>query len=62
MSDICESELDQNVDQISSRFVSTCSLEEEGDPGPGRPQGTGARLWGRVRNTLLRQKVNHVDG
>lgn len=52
-------------------------VQPEGSPGPGgeqqpersveepegkRPPNTGARLWGRVRSKLLRQKVLRVRG
>ncbi len=43
---------DESVDQVSN------GVEEEGDAAPRRPAGTGARLWDRVRSSLLRQKVN----
>lgn len=36
---------------------SSSSVEEEGDTAPMKPTGTGARLWDRVRSTLLRPKV-----
>lgn len=34
-----------------------CCLEAGNEPGAKRPPNTGARLWGRVRSKLLRQKV-----
>nr|XP_046206362.1 breakpoint cluster region protein-like isoform X4 [Oncorhynchus gorbuscha] len=56
MGEICDEEL--ILDQTSSQFTSSCSLEDEEDTGPRKPPGTGARLWGRVRSTLLRQKLD----
>lgn len=55
MGETCDEEL--ILGQTSSQFTSSCSLEDEGDTGPRKPPGTGAQLWGRVRSTLLRQKV-----
>lgn len=59
---------DGRVKASSSKLMkeesnSSCSVEEEEeevevDVGLRRASSTGARLWGRVRNTLLRQKVN----
>lgn len=52
-----------NKDVNSKEFFNKCEEEkqEEGeeklDIGMRRHPSTGARLWGRVRNTLLRQKV-----
>lgn len=34
-----------------------CCLDQLEEPGSKRPPNTGARLWGRVRSKLLRQKV-----
>lgn len=34
-----------------------CCLDRLEEPGSKRPPNTGARLWGRVRSKLLRQKV-----
>lgn len=34
-----------------------CCLDPLEEPGSKRPPNTGARLWGRVRSKLLRQKV-----
>lgn len=42
---------EERVDQASS------SVEEEGDTVPRKPPSTGARLWDRVRSSLLRPKV-----
>ncbi len=42
---------EDSVDQASS------GLEEEGDAAPRKPPNTGARLWDRVRSSLLRPKV-----
>lgn len=42
---------EESVDQASS------GLEEEGDAAPRKPPNTGARLWDRVRSSLLRPKV-----
>lgn len=50
---------------MKEELISSCAVEEEEkqeedeevDTGLRRGPSTGARLWGRVRNTLLRQKV-----
>lgn len=42
---------DDSVDQASS------GVEEDGDTAPRKPPSTGARLWDRVRSSLLRPKV-----
>lgn len=39
-----------------------CCLDRLEEPGSKRPPNTGARLWGRVRSKLLRQKVLAVGG
>lgn len=59
MGETCTEELilDQTSSLIGEVNTSSCSLEDEGDTGPRKPPGTGARLWGKVRSTLLRQKV-----
>lgn len=50
MSEIHPNE-EENADQASS------GLEEEGDTATRKAPGTGARLWDRVRSSLLRPKV-----
>lgn len=48
----CKPNEEESVDQASN------SLEgEEGDTAPRKPQSTGARLWDRVRSSVLRRKV-----
>lgn len=50
---------------MKEELISSCAVEEEEkqeedeevDIGLRRSPSTGARLWGRVRSTLLRQKV-----
>jgi len=50
---------------MKEELISSCEVEEEEkqdeeeevDIGLRRGPSTGARLWGRVRSTLLRQKV-----
>lgn len=42
---------EESVDQANS------GLEEEGDATPRKPPSTGARLWDRVRSSLLKPKV-----
>lgn len=39
-----------------------CCLGQLEEPGSKRPPNTGARLWGRVRSKLLRQKVLEGTG
>ena len=39
-----------------------CCLDPLEEPGSKRPPNTGARLWGRVRSKLLRQKVREGAG
>lgn len=39
-----------------------CCLDQLEEPGGKRPPNTGARLWGRVRSKLLRQKVLEGTG
>lgn len=39
-----------------------CCLDQLEEPGGKRPPNTGARLWGRVRSKLLRQKVLEGPG
>lgn len=54
---------------MKEEFISSCAVEEEEKPeedeevdtGLRRGPSTGARLWGRVRNTLLRQKVTRAS-
>ncbi|KAG9354658.1 hypothetical protein JZ751_001371 [Albula glossodonta] len=46
------------ADKTCGQFLGSCSLEGEEDGGTNKPAGTGARLWGRVRNTILRQKLD----
>lgn len=63
-------EQDGRVKAASAKLMkeelnSSCSVEDEEeevevDVGLRRSSSTGARLWGRVRNTLLRQKVNSL--
>lgn len=54
---------DVNGKVVNEEFLNNCEVEkqekgeEEVDSGMRRHPSTGARLWGRVRNTLLRQKV-----
>lgn len=43
---------DDSVDQVSCGVA-----EEEGDTAQRKPPGTGARLWDRVRSSLIRPKV-----
>lgn len=46
---------EESVDQTNS------GLEEEGDITPKKSQSTGARLWDRVRGSLLKPKVKDVE-
>lgn len=53
---------------MKEELISSCAVEEEEkqeedeemDIGLRRGPSTGARLWGRVRSTLLRQKVTRA--
>lgn len=53
---------------IKEELISSCAVEEEEkreedeevDTGLRRGPSTGARLWGRVRSTFLRQKVTRA--
>lgn len=38
-------------------IVDWATNEEEGDPTVRKPPGTGARLWDRVRNSLIKPMV-----
>lgn len=46
---------EESVDRPDSR------LEEEGDSALRKPASTGARLWDRVRSSLLRPKVKRWE-
>ena len=45
-----------------SYTLERCCLDPLEEPGSKRPPNTGARLWGRVRSKLLRQKVREGAG
>lgn len=48
---------ESNLNEEESLDRTSSGLEEEGDTAPRKTPSTGARLWDRVRSSLLRPKV-----
>lgn len=48
---------ESNLNEEESLDQASSGLEEEGDAAPRKTPSTGARLWDRVRSSLLRPKV-----
>lgn len=46
---------DCNLNSVCERLEERCCVDEP--PAPKSQSNTGAKLWGRVRSKLLRQKV-----
>lgn len=61
MPEITEIMTESNPNEEENVNWSSNGLEEEGDTAVRKPQSTGARLWDRVRSSLLRPKVKRWE-
>lgn len=48
---------ENSLNEEESTIWAISGFDKEGDPVVRRPLGSGARLWERVRNSLLKPKV-----